>query len=321
MNQFSVKHLAVAATMLLVPLTTHAQNADESLRQRADSITVGDYCELARQIVSLSAVNSALGADSSGVRARSEIICDDRFSNFSLLALTGGASAPIDAVARLHTRKATSRQAQVVDATVEFRADVRREGVREVVRTALGDQRNAQWVLASETVNSLLAADARDRAIARLSNYERKLGPTSARLNGAEVLINFAAQRWLPFFRATPTGGPSPLELVASYAPGYLTFDGDKTPIPVSASEFGFRWYLFGDNFGKSGFAGIFLPSYFSAGVLTASHENGAMVWPWKGRDRTGGYVSWGSIKVGYIKRDGGSWLVSKQFQAVPLVF
>ena len=109
---------------------------------------------------------------------------------------------------------------------------------------------------------------------------------------------------------------------MASYAPGYVTFpDGNAKPIPVSAAEFGVRYYLFGERFGKSGIAGVLLPSYWSAGVLTASDENGALVWPWHGSDRSGGLRKLGPIKVGYIKRDRGSWLVTKQFQAVPFLF
>ncbi|HZI30365.1 MAG TPA: hypothetical protein VFD64_19520, partial [Gemmatimonadaceae bacterium] len=149
-----------------------------------------------------------------------------------------------------------------------------------------------------------------------------KLGPTSAKLNLPEVLLNYSAQRWIPGFRPTPLGGPSPWEVIASYTPGYVTFaEGESGILPVSASEFGFRFYLFGENFGKSGFAGLLMPSYFSFGVLTASDENGALVWPWRGRERSGGFVSWGAIKIGYIDRDRGTWLFSRQFQAVPFVF
>src|SRR5262249_6196867 len=178
---------------------------------------------------------------------------------------------------------------------------------------------SARLIRIAETAQGLVVERARDGAIDRLSNYERKLGPTSAKLNAAEVLLNYSAQRWIPGFKPTPLGGPSPLEIVASYAPGYITFhSGDKTPVPVSAGELGARWYLFGKHFGRSGAAGVLFPSYFAAGALVASDDNGALVWPWKDQQHVGGYVSWGAIKVGYIHRPSGSWLVSKQFQAVP---
>jgi hypothetical protein len=48
---------------------------------------------------------------------------------------------------------------------------------------------------------------------------------------------------------------------------------------------------------------------------------NGALIWPWRGRERSGAFVSWGAIKIGYIDRDRGTWLFSRQFQALPFVF
>jgi hypothetical protein len=264
----------------------------------------------------------ALASDTSSARASAAVICNPLLAPFTLRALTGQSHAPLEAVARLHTNVWSDAQLSVLDAMTEFRADVRTPAMIPVVRTALGTDENAEFIRVSETAHGLVVQSARDRALRRLANYERKLGPTSARLNGPEVLLNYAAQRWIPGFKATPLGGPSPWEVVASYAPGYVTFpDGNATPIPVSTAEFGVRYYLFGERFGKSGIAGLLMPSYWSAGVLTASNENGALVWPWHGSDRSGGYVSWGSIKVGYIKRDRGSWLVTKQFQAVPFVF
>jgi hypothetical protein len=210
-------------------------------------------------------------------------------------------------------------QRSILDAMSEFRASVRKPEARPLVNQSLGID-SVRFRLVAETAQGLVSRQARDRAITRLAHYERKLGPTSARLNGPEVLLNYAAQRWVPLFRPTPLGGPSPLEIVASYAPGWVTITHSKLTA-VSTAEFGIRWYLFGEKFGRSGGAGLLYPSYWSAGVVTASNQNGALVWPWQGSDRTGPYVSWGSLKVAYVHRDRGSWLVSKQFQAVPFLF
>lgn len=326
MTRHWTRRLVVAVSLAVAPASVSAQATeplpDSTLRNRADSITVGDYCGVAQDVLSARTVIQALAADSSDARANAAIICNPLLAKFSLLALTGTAPAPFEAVARVHTNVYAEVQLGVLDAMSQFRADVRQPGVRDVVRDAIGTQRNAELVRISETAHSLVVVMARDRALTRLANYERKLGPTSARLNLPEVLLNYAAQRWIPGFKATPLGGPSPWEVVASYAPGYITFvDRRGTPIPVSAAEFGLRFYLFGDHFGKPGPEGVVLPSYVAAGVLTASDLNGALVWPWRGRARSGGYVSWGAIKVGYIKRDRGTWLVSKQFQVVPFVF
>ena len=315
----------VAVLLAISPVSLHAQRSeptpDASLMRRADSVTVGDYCRLAQRIVGDSVVLAALASDSSSARTSAAVICNPLLSSFSLLALTGRAPAPLAAVARLNNNVDRRVQGEVFEAMEEFRADTRQPDLRPVVGTALGDANN-DFVRVTETAHSLAVVTARDHALRRLANYERKLGPTSPKLNAPEVLLNYAAQRWIPGFRPTPSGGPSPWEVVVSYSPAYVTFgEGESTVLPVSTSEFGLRFYLFGDTFGRPGVAGILLPSYFSFGVLTASDGNGALVWPWKGRERSGGFLSWGSIKIGYIDRDRGTWLFSRQFQAVPFVF
>ena len=317
--------ISAAVLVLGAPVVMRAQPAeaapDASLMRRADSLTVGDYCRLAQRIVADSTVLRALADDSSSARTSAAVICNPLLSSFSLLALTGRSPAPLRAVARLDNNVDRRTQREIFEAMEEFRADTRQPEIRPLVTTALGDA-NGAFVRVAETAHSLAVVTARDNAVRRLANYERKLGPSSARLNFPEVLLNYAAQRWLPGFKPTPLGGPSPWEVIASYTPGYVTFDDDEDGIlPVSASEFGFRFYLFGDAFGKPGWAGVLLPTYFSFGVLTASDRNGALVWPWRGRERSGGFVSWGAIKVGYIDRDRGTWLFSRQFQAVPFVF
>lgn len=311
--------VCLTATPLILP----GQPNDAPLLHRADSLTVGDYCRLARRIVSDSAVVAALAGNSGVARAHADVICTTQMSSMSLLAVSGGKYAPLGTIARLDTTVDRRVQRDVVEAMRGFRSLARENAsTRQVVATALGDSSNGEWIIVAETARGMRLVGTRDNALERLANYERKLGPTSPRLNAPEVLLNYLAQRFLPGFRPSPLGGPSPWEVVAAYSPGYVTFgESESTVLPVSASEFGLRFYLFGDAFGKSGVAGLFFPSYFSFGMLTASDRNGALVWPWRGRERSGGFVSWGTIKVGYIDRDRGTWLFSRQFQAVPFVF
>ena len=323
-----MKNVAMKCLTVLLaahPLVAHAQRGepvpDASLMRRADSVTVGDYCRLAQRVVADSAVLAALAGDSSSARTSAAVICNPLLSSFSLLALTGRTHAPLRAVARLDNNGDRASQREIYEAMEEFRADTRRPEVRPVVSVSLGDA-NGDFIRVAETAHGLAVVTARDNALRRLANYERKLGPTSPKLNFAEVLLNYAAQRWVPGFRPTPLGGPSSWEVVASYSPAWVTFaDGESGVLPVSTSEFGLRFYLFGDSFGKPGIAGLFLPAYVSVGMLTASDENGALVWPWRGRERSGVFVSWGSVKIGYIDRERGTWLFSRQFQAVPFVF
>lgn len=320
-----VTALFTAALVAASSGTLHAQRdelpLDVSLMRRADSLTVGDYCRHAQRLVADSTVLAALADDSTSARTSAAIICNPLLSSFSLLALTGRTHAPMRAIARLNNNVDRATQRELLAAMEEFRAATRQPELRPTVSAALGEA-NGAFVRVAETAHSLEVVASRDNALRRLENYERKLGPTSARLNAPEVLLNYAAQRWIPGFKPTPLGGPSPLEVIASYSPGYVTFaEGESGVLPVSASEFGIRFYLFGDAFGKSGFTGLLLPSYFSFGVLTASDRNGALVWPWRGRERSGAFVSWGAIKIGYIDRERGTWLFSRQFQAVPFVF
>ena len=317
--------LLASVFVAIAPVATYAQRGeptlDESLMRRADSLTVADYCRLAQRLVADSSVRLALADDSTSARTGASVICNPLLSPFSLLALTGRSPAPLRAIARVDNNVSRPVQQEILSAMEEFRAVTRTPDLRPVISAALGEA-NGEFIRVVETAHSLEVVASRDNALRRLGNYERKLGPGSAKLNGPEVLLNYAAQRWIPGFRPTPLGGPSPLELIASYSPGYVTFEeGASGVLPVSASEFGLRFYLFGDAFGKSGFAGLLFPSYFSLGVLTASDRNGALVWPWRGRERSGVFASWGSIKVGYIDRDRGTWLFSRQFQAVPFVF
>jgi hypothetical protein len=324
------------ALILVVPAVARTQPPAEltpnaALVVRADSITVGDYCRAAQATVASRTVLDALAEDSGSARVHAATICDPFLSSFSLRALFADARTqvpglapprvPFAAVARVHTGGSTVSRAAIADAMSEFRALVRTAEVRPAIAASVGTEVASQLVRATETAQGLLTLAALNRSLGRIARYERKLGPTSPRLNGPEVVLNYAAQRWIPGFRATELGGPSHLEIVASYTPAYVPFDADKITA-VSASEFGVRYYLFGESFGATGWRGVLRPSYWSAGAITVSDRDGALVWPWDGRTRTGAFVAWGAIKVAYVQgREGAEWLASKQFQAVRFVF
>ena len=331
---------AIAATLgailMAVPAAARAQPPagvapNVSLVLRADSITVGDYCRAAQQVIGSRAVLEALADDSASARVHVATICDPFLSSFSLRALFADARTevpglapprvPFAAVARVHTGGSSVSRAAIADAMSELRALVRTAALRPVITTSVGPEVASELVRATETAQGLLTLAALNRSLGRIARYERKLGPTSPKLNGPEVILNYAAQRWIPGFRATELGGPSHLELVASYTPGYVPLDADKITA-VSASEFGLRYYLFGESFGAAGWRGVLRPSYWSVGAITVSDRDGALVWPWDGRTRTGAFVAWGAIKLAYVQgREGAEWLASKQFQAVRFVF
>ena len=308
-----------AGTMVVAPAAGAQPTTTERLLARADSITVGDYCRAANRALSNTTFVAALAEDSATARLSAASLCDPLLSDFSLRALRGEAPAPLASIARVRTGGYSAVRATLFDAMDEFRAAATGQDARLVLRQADSAASN-QLVRAMETAHSLLVLAARDSALARLRRYERKYGPTSARLNAPEVVLNYIAQRWVPGFGPRPLSGPGPLELVASYVPTYATVVDDRLQA-VSASEFGVRYYLFGEKFGGEGLKGVLFPSYWSAGALVVSDRNGALVWPWDGRSRTGAFVSWGAIKVGHVGGRRGEWIISRQMQIIPFVF
>jgi hypothetical protein len=287
----------------------------------ADSLTLGDYCTAARRVMLPDTVRKVLGAVSNVVAINIEKLCDPRVASFTLRSLTGSQPASFSAVAR--QRQAAYGEVgrlpldsifTIVDR--ELRDDEPRKAIRASVSTV-----DAQtFVTMSETVRAAFLNQSMQRSLQHLSNYERKLGPQSPKLNAIEVLLNYSAQRWVPGFAPTIARGPSPLELIASYVPTYATI-ADKRATAVSASEFGVRGYLFGKDWGATGKAGLLKPAYWSLGALVASDKSGALAWPWDGKTRTGAFIGWGEVKVGYVPGRKGALLLTRQMQIIPFVF
>src|SRR5262245_44017020 len=141
---------------------------------RADSVTVGDYCHVAERVLAVPAVIRALAADSADASSNAAIICDPLLSSFSLLALSGGSAAPMAAVARLRTEGSSAVRARVFAAMHEFRAAVRADSVKRAVEDSGGRELSAELTRATEIAQQMFTRDARDRALTRLSRYERK---------------------------------------------------------------------------------------------------------------------------------------------------
>ncbi|MCK4511002.1 hypothetical protein KAW64_04645 [bacterium] len=166
---------------------------------------------------------------------------------------------------------------------------------------------------------SILSASLK-RDLEKMRRFEKKFGPRAPRLNALEVGLNFVCQR-LPGFYPTDEAGPGPFEIVASYDPAFLTVVEEK-PELISTAGFGIRYYLFGDGWGEEeGLAGMLKPGYFSLGVLVAPEEDGALLWPWQGESRIGGFATWGNLKVAYIGGDEDRYMVSREFEAIPWLF
>jgi hypothetical protein len=153
----------------------------------------------------------------------------------------------------------------------------------------------------------------------KLRRFEKKFGPNAPKLNALEVGLNFIAQRF-PGFRPNDRG-PGAWEVIAAYDTGYLTLV-DEEPAVVSTAGFGLRYYLLGNGWGEAdGLAGMLKPGHASAGVLLAPNEDGALLWPWQGEERIGGFVTWGALKLAYVGGDEERFMVSREFQAIPWLF
>ena len=287
----------------------------------ADTLTLGDYCIAARRVMTPDTVRKVLGTQSSVVAINIERLCDPRVASFSLRSLTGSEPASLRAVARQKQGAYHEVGRLPLDSifTIVDR-ELRDDEPRKAIRASLSAADAQAFVNLSETARRVFLADAGQRSLEHLSNYERKLGPQSPKLNAIEVLLNYSAQRWVPGFAPSIARGPSPLELIASYVPTYATI-ADKRAAAVSASEFGIRGYLFGKDWGATGKAGLLKPAYWSLGALVASDKSGALAWPWDGKTRTGAFIGWGEVKVGYVPGRKGALVLTRQMQIIPFVF
>ncbi|MDA1080692.1 MAG: hypothetical protein O2973_03290 [Gemmatimonadetes bacterium] len=180
-------------------------------------------------------------------------------------------------------------------------------------------------VVAARDLFVRVGADQRSQSqallLANLKEFEKKFGPTAPKLNIVEVGLNYAAQR-LAAFRPNARGGPSPLELVASYVPDYVaTVDGNARV--VTAAEIGLRYYFVGEGWGPLDGGGMLRPGHTSLGLAVAGANDGALQSVWRGEPRFGAFVAWGNIKFAVVGLGGDAQriLLSRQFQKIPWVF
>jgi hypothetical protein len=313
--------LMTVCCAMLASSMAMAQPADLLLIARADSITVGDYCAVHRNVLRQPTVTAAVADERTLIDAALDRVCDPRVAAVRLRELTGAGAATMPAVARLRQDAALLVSLVPLDTAMQILSSrLRSTELRPIVKAALGDSANAEFFRISDTPRLLFVREARDRALGRLARYARKLGPQSPKLNAIEVLLNYSAQRWVPGFAPSVERGPSPLEVIAAYVPAYGTVAGGRA-VTVSSSEFGLRHYLFGPKWGATGWKALIRPAYVSAGAIVANDRSGAISWPWDGRSRVGGFVGWGETKVAYVHGRRGRFLVTRQVQFIPFAF
>jgi hypothetical protein len=280
------------------------------------STTVGDLLNAARtgdSLVRISSWNSALHTRLSAI-----INQLDRPTTRDLgLGVLADPRASVGVVAR--TQRPTAPTAADIEALDSLTAIMQR-----VFPTVLRDSAR----LTNDSIATLMfprnawSYARRNYSIAqsteKLRRFERKYGPSSPRLNAAEVLLNFGAQ-WLPGFRPNADGWPSRREVVASYVPTYLTIT-DGNARAVSVAELGVRSYVWSEGWGgKTG--GVLRPGHISFGLAFAGADDGTLKSPFRGSPRIGGFFAWGDAKVAFVGGRESRVLVTRQVQLVPWVF
>jgi hypothetical protein len=139
----------------------------------------------------------------------------------------------------------------------------------------------------------------------KLRRYEIKFGPESARLNIAEVIINYLIERpsWSPL--APDDNGPSPVELLTSYSTSGLTashsLDNKLRAHLVAGAHAGFRYYRFNEKLVAGNALQTFLsPKYFGAGAFFMGSQDRTLISPFENGHRTGGFLDWGAARAGF---------------------
>ena len=151
-----------------------------------------------------------------------------------------------------------------------------------------------------------------------LRRLERKYGPGSAKLNGAEVLLAYALQGTKGFGIDSATRYPGPFEPVLAYSVAYLTHSDDSARV-VSVAELGLRRYIFKEGWGGGGRLGFIRPRYISAGVGLSGETDEPL--SFRGDTRFGAFFGWGEMKVAYLGGANKRVLFTQQFQIIPWVF
>ena len=177
-------------------------------------------------------------------------------------------------------------------------------------------------------LDELLGEEIRGALSARLLNLqrlERKYGPSSAKLNLAEVFFNHFILRGVDAFGVDESGRPGPLEVILAYSTTYATYtsiSSNNLGLDIaSAVEVGIRYYVLEPGRIDSFFDFLVNPSYFSGGLLLVAQDPGVLRNPFSSVPAFGGFLTWGDVKFAVVDRGGPKLFVNKQFQLIPFVF
>jgi hypothetical protein len=191
------------------------------------------------------------------------------------------------------------------DALVRLRriANAAGTGIGPRLVAAYGSAVADHFIAPMDDLETKILRRAQAKNAEKLRRYEIKYGPESARLNIAEVLINYALERpsWSPL--GPGEDGPSPFELVGMYTTSEFTAsrsaDDKLLPHVVSGAFTGLRYYRFDIDSAPRGRIKQFLsPQHLSAGAFFMGATDHALISPFENGHRTGGFLEWGMARA-----------------------
>lgn len=179
----------------------------------------------------------------------------------------------------------------------------------------------------TDSLGSRVRARAMQQSEEKLRRFEIKYGPESARLNLAEVGLNYVGQ-WIRPFKPDSGGWPSRYELIAAYRPMELTAaktsGDDVRGALVSAGQVGVRWYHWRRGWGASGggrLARVLRPGHASTGAYVLGPRDTPLDKPWANGNRLGFFLGWGGMHAAYVFESPRRVLIGSGKQLIPYVF
>jgi hypothetical protein len=262
------------------------------------------------------------GADTLGLAASNPAQDRALDSVSAMLRAAGAASLTIDALASIITKRHPSfadvarwspqpraawAEPWFFDALVRLRrlANAAGSGIGPQLVARFGAATADHFIAPMDELETKVLQNAQAINAEKLRRYEIKFGPQSARLNIAEVVVNYLLERpsWSPL--APGENGPSPIEVLTSYSTSGLTasrsLDDKLRAHLVAGAHAGFRYYRFHETLVEGNALQNFLsPRYVGAGAFFMGARDRTLISPFETGHRTGAFLDWGAARAGF---------------------
>ena len=224
--------------------------------------------------------------------------------------------------------QATWAEPWFYDALVRLRriANAAGVGIGPQLVAKFGAATADHFIAPMDELETKVLRDAQAVNAEKLRRYEIKFGPESARLNIAEVIINYLVDRpsWSPL--APDENGPSPFELVASYSTSGLTAsrtaDDKLRAHLVAGAHGGLRFYRFGEKkSGGNALQKFLAPTYIGGGAFFMGAQDRPLISPLETGHRSGAFIDWGPARAGFTLGHDWRAVVGVGKQILPYLF